>query len=58
MNRANRRRAQREIKKAIKSGVGVGVTLAGYRVVRPDGSVKQAAGKQPAEDEGRGARDS
>lgn len=46
-NRAQRRQAQRELRKAIKSGVGLGVTLAGYRVVGPDGSVKVAVGKQP-----------
>lgn len=46
-NRAARRKAERDIKKAIRTGVGVSVTLAGYRVVRPDGSVKLAAGRQP-----------
>lgn len=46
-NRAARRKAERDIKKAIKTGVGVSVRLAGYRVVRPDGSVKVAVGRQP-----------
>lgn len=45
-NRAARRKAQRDLKKAIKSGVGLGVRLAGYRVVRPDGSAKYAAGRR------------
>ena len=48
-NRVARRKAEREIRKAIKTGVGVDVRLAGYRVVRPDGSVKLAVGKQPEE---------
>jgi len=48
-NRAARRKAEREIKRAIKTGMGVGVRLAGYRVVRADGSVKVAAGRQPGE---------
>lgn len=48
-NRAARRQAEREIKKAIKTGVGLGVRLAGYRVIRPDGSVKVAAGRQPGD---------
>ena len=47
MNRANRRRREREIRKAIKTGVGVNVKLAGYRDVRADSTVKIAAGKQP-----------
>lgn len=46
-NRAARRKAQRDIKKAIKTGVGIDVRLAGYRVVRADGSIKHAAGRQP-----------
>lgn len=49
-NRAARRRAEREIRKAIKTGVGVNVRLAGYRVVRADGSVKLAIGRQPGEE--------
>lgn len=49
-NRAARRQAEREIKKAIKTGVGVNVRLAGYRVVRADGSVKLAIGRQPGEE--------
>lgn len=49
-NRAARRKAEREIKKAIKTGVGVNVRLAGYRVVRADGSVKLAIGRQPGEE--------
>lgn len=46
-NRAARRKAEREIKKAIKTGIGVSVRLAGYRVVRPDGSIKISVGRQP-----------
>lgn len=46
-NRAARRKAEREIKRAIKTGVGIDVRLAGYRVVRPDGSIKHAVGRQP-----------
>lgn len=49
-NRAARRKAERELRKAIKTGIGVSVRLAGYRVVRPDGSVKLAAGRQPDEE--------
>lgn len=49
LNRAQRRKAARDLRRAIKSGVGVGVTLAGYRVVRADGSIKYAAGTQPGE---------
>lgn len=48
-NRAARRKAERELRKAIKTGIGVSVRLAGYRVVRPDGSVKIAVGRQPEE---------
>lgn len=48
-NRAARRQAERKIKKAIKTGVGVTVHLAGYRVVRADGSVKVAVGRQPGD---------
>ena len=48
MNRADRRKAERELRKAIKSGVGVKVGLAGYRVLRADGTVKLAVGRQPA----------
>lgn len=52
MNRRERRAAERELRKAIKSGVGVKVGvkvgLAGYRVVRADGTVKLAVGRQPA----------
>lgn len=48
-NRAARRKAEREIKQAIRTGVGVSVRLAGYRVIRPDGSIKHAAGRQPEE---------
>lgn len=50
LNRAQRRKAERDLRRALKGGVGVGVTLAGYRVVRSDGTVKYAAGKQPLED--------
>lgn len=50
-NRAARRQAEREIRKAIKSGVGIGVTLAGYRVVRADGSVKYQAGRAPTKND-------
>lgn len=50
-NRAARRKAEREIRKAIKTGVGVNVRLAGYRVLRPDGSVKLAVGRQPGEEQ-------
>lgn len=46
-NRANRRKAERDLKKAIKTGVGVNVRLAGYRVVRPDGSIKISVGQGP-----------
>lgn len=46
-NRAARRQAEREIRKAIKTGVGVSVRLAGYRVIRTDGTVKVAVGQQP-----------
>lgn len=49
-NRAARRKAERDMRKAIKSGVGVSVRLAGYRVVRPDGSIKLAVGRQPEEE--------
>lgn len=49
MNRFDRRRAERELRRAIKSGVGVSAHLAGYRVIRPDGSVKIAVGKPPSE---------
>lgn len=49
LNRAQRRKLDREVKRGIKTGVGVGVTLAGYRVVRPDGTVKVAVGRQPGE---------
>lgn len=49
-NRAARRKAEREIRKAIKTGVGVNVRLAGYRVVRADGSTKYAVGRQPEEE--------
>lgn len=49
MNRADRRRAQRTIRKAIKTGVGVSVRLAGYRIVSADGRVKQAVGRQPGD---------
>lgn len=52
MNRADRRKAQRELKKMIRTGVGVNVQLAGYRIVRPDGAVKVAVGKQPKERKG------
>lgn len=51
LNRAQRRKLDREVRNSIKSGVGVGVTLAGYRVVRPDGTVKLAVGRQPGEAE-------
>ena len=51
MNRADRRKAERELRKAIKSGVGVKVGLAGYRVVRADGTVKFAVGRLPAGEE-------
>lgn len=50
LNRAQRRKLDREVKRSIKSGVGVSVTLAGYRVVRPDGTVKLAVGRQPGEE--------
>lgn len=49
LNRAQRRKLDREVRNSIKSGVGVGVTLAGYRVVRPDGTVKVAVGRQPGD---------
>jgi len=47
LNRAQRRKLGREIKKTIESGVGVDVKLAGYRVVRADGTVRYAVGRQP-----------
>ena len=47
MNRADRRKAERQFRKAIKSGVGVKVGVVGYRVVRADGTVKLAVGRQP-----------
>lgn len=47
MNRRERRRAKRELKKAINSGVGIHVSLAGYRIVKADGSVNLAVGQQP-----------
>lgn len=47
LNRAQRRKLDQEIKRAVKTGVGVDARLAGYRVVRADGSVRYAAGKQP-----------
>lgn len=50
LNRAQRRKLDREVRRSIKTGVGVGVTLAGYRVVRPDGTVKLAVGRQPGEE--------
>lgn len=49
MNRASRRKAQRELKKAVRTGVGVNVRLAGYRVIRPDGTTRVEAGLRPAE---------
>lgn len=45
-NRAARRAAERELRKALKTGVGVSVRLAGYRVVRADGSIRYAVGRQ------------
>lgn len=48
-NRAVRRKAEREIRKAIKTGVGIDVRLAGYRVVRADGSIKHSVGHSPKE---------
>lgn len=51
LNRAQRRKLDREVRRSIKSGVGVSVSLAGYRVVRPDGTVKLAVGRQPGEAE-------
>lgn len=50
LNRAQRRKLDREVKRSIKTGVGVDVRLAGYRVVRPDGTVKVAVGRQPEEE--------
>lgn len=50
LNRAQRRALDREIKRTIKTGVGVDVRLAGYRVVRSDGTVKVAVGRQPGEE--------
>lgn len=47
MNRRQRRAAQRELKRMVKTGVGVDVRLGGYRVVRPDGTVKVQAGSVP-----------
>lgn len=47
MNRRERRAAERKLRKAIKSGVGVKVGLTGYRVVRADGTVKLIVGRQP-----------
>lgn len=49
LNRAQRRKLDKEIKRAVKTGVGVDVRLAGYRVVRSDGTVKVAVGRQPGE---------
>lgn len=49
LNRAQRRKLDREIRHAIKTGVGVDVRLAGYRVVRADGTIKYAVGRQPGE---------
>lgn len=49
LNRAQRRKLDRDVKRSIKSGVGVSVSLAGYRVVRSDGTVKVAVGRQPGE---------
>lgn len=51
LNRAQRRKLDREVKRAFQTGVGVNVKLAGYRVVRPDGSVKVAVGEQPGEEQ-------
>lgn len=51
MNRADRRKAERQFRKAIKSGVGVKVGLAGHCVVKADGTVKLAVGRQPASEE-------
>lgn len=50
LNRAQRRKLDREMRHNLKTGVGVDVRLAGYRVVRPDGSVKVAVGRQPGEE--------
>lgn len=47
MNRRERRAAERELRKAIKSGVGVKAGVVGYRVVKADGTVKLAVGRQP-----------
>lgn len=51
LNRAQRRKLDREVRNSIKSGVGVSVSLAGYRVIRADGTLKAAAGRQPGEAE-------
>lgn len=48
-NRAARKAAARQLKKAIKSGVGVSVKLAGVRVIAADGTVKYASGRVPEE---------
>jgi len=47
LNRAQRRKLDREARRSLKTGVGVNVRLAGYRIVRSDGSVKVAVGRQP-----------
>lgn len=49
MNRRERRAAERQFRKAIKSGVGVKAGVVGYRVVGADGTVKFQKGRQPAE---------
>lgn len=43
MNRKQRRERERAIRKAIKTGVGVNVQLKSWRVVGPDGRVKQTS---------------
>lgn len=43
MNRKQRRERERVIRKTIKTGVGVNVTVKSWRVIGPDGRVKQTS---------------
>lgn len=43
MNRKQRRERERVIRKAVKTGVGINVTVKSWRVIGPDGQVKQTS---------------
>lgn len=43
MNRKQRRERNRIIRKAVKTGVGVSATVKSWRVIGPDGQVKQSS---------------